>query len=232
MSKISFIILLLCVGFGGQAQVKIGGTDGTPNGSAMFEVESNNKGILIPQIALTSATQQLQTTVANTNSLLIYNTATVVAEGLRPGYYYWKQDTVTPANSRWILMGSEATTMPKFFYMPSIVFNTTVLTPDGETWKRNLYLEYIAQFTDFEFVENTATGGVLGASPRATFKKSAGAPDNIPFLPNATDLWYYITDYDNSALSNLSITEDGILTYNVIGTGTDYSFVNIVFVVK
>lgn len=118
---------------------------------------------------------------------------------------------------------------PKFFYMPSIIFDTTVT---GTALKRNLHAEYLAQFTGMEFIPNTTTGGEVGPAPSAKFIASASAPAIIPNIPGATDLYYYVTDYDTTALANLSIDENGVLTYDVIGTGTDYSFVNIVFVVK
>ena len=48
------IILLSAVLFSAvmSAQVKIGGTDGTPNPSAMLDVEATNKGMLLPRLAL------------------------------------------------------------------------------------------------------------------------------------------------------------------------------------
>lgn len=85
------IILLSVMLFGAtttmNAQIGIGTAQ--PHQSAQLDITSSDKGLLIPRIALTSATQQLQTTVANEASLLIYNTATVALEGLTPGYYYW-----------------------------------------------------------------------------------------------------------------------------------------------
>lgn len=71
------------------AKAQVGFGTPTPDLSAEVEIQATDKGVLIPRIALTSATQQLQTTVANEASLLIYNTATVALEGLTPGYYYW-----------------------------------------------------------------------------------------------------------------------------------------------
>ncbi len=116
----------------------------------------------------------------------------------------------------------------KFFYMPSIVIDTKVVK---QGVKRNLYAEYVAQFSNKKF-EMDETGGKIVDEARTTFIKSTNAPNVIPYLPNSKDLYYYVTDYDTTALENLSIDEDGILTYDVKGTGTDYSFINIVFVIK
>ncbi|MFT7068021.1 MAG: hypothetical protein ACJAZY_000901, partial [Spirosomataceae bacterium] len=54
-------------------------------GSAMLEVNSTSKGILIPNVTLTGITDA--TTIATpAASLLVYNTATV--SDVEPGYYY------------------------------------------------------------------------------------------------------------------------------------------------
>jgi len=57
----------------------------TPDASAMLDVYSETKGILIPQISLTGVNDASPITSPAT-SLLVYNTATVT--GLTPGYYY------------------------------------------------------------------------------------------------------------------------------------------------
>ncbi len=206
------------------AQVKIGGTDGTPNANAMLEVETTNKGVLLPRVELNSITDAAPLQ-AHVRGMIVYNTKIDAAANLDLGLYQndgtqWK---------RLIAEGDEALGGVKFFYMPSIVFNTATAGPG---FKRNLYAEYKAQFTNKEFIPDPATGGSIGTAVSTTFVKSTGAPAEIPNVPAATDLYYYITDYDNTALANLSIDANGILTYDVIGTGTDYSFVNIVFVVK
>lgn len=221
MKRILLIVLLLgCAGMGLRAQVKIGGLPANPNPNvnAMFEVESTTKGFLLPRLVLTSSTS-FAPLAAHVAGMIVYNTAT--ANDVRPGLY--QND-----GTKWVKLIGENNVATKFFYMPSIVFDTSVLA-DG--LKRNLYLEYKAQFSNQEFLLDP-TGGSIGSSPRPTFVKSTNAPAVIPTLTAATDLYYYVTDYDASALGGLSIDENGILTYDVIGTGTDYSFVNVVFVIR
>ena len=66
-------------------------------GSAMLEVNSTSKGILIPNVALTGITDA--TTIASPAvSLLVYNTATV--SDVEPGYYYNSGTAVSPVWSR------------------------------------------------------------------------------------------------------------------------------------
>ncbi|MBE8720679.1 hypothetical protein [Sphingobacterium pedocola] len=219
MKKSIFTILMLCIGIAIQAQVKIGGTDGTPNTNAMLEVESASKGFLLPRLSLVATTNPapLQAHVAG---MIVYNTA--ATNDVTPGLY--QND-----GTKWTKLVSQDYGAVKFFYMPSIVFNTT---NSATAQKRNLYEEYKAQFTNKVFNADPVTGGTIGMDVRPTFVKSTDAPDEIPNVPAATDLYYYVTDYDHTALANLSIDANGVLTYDVIGTGTDYSFVNIVFVVK
>ena len=80
MKKILHLILIISsVSF---AQVGIGTV--TPSGS--LEIVSNNEGLIIPRIALTSTTDS--TTVQTlTVSEIIYNTASI--SDVTPGFYYW-----------------------------------------------------------------------------------------------------------------------------------------------
>lgn len=220
MKKIILLSFLLGVTV---AQAQVGFGTPTPDLSAEVEIKATDKGVLIPRIALTSTTQKLNTNVNNADALLVFNNGT----DLPQGFYYWKANFDTQnqndGTGSWIAVGSETSALPKFFYMPSIVINTSA----NGSFTRNLHAEYKAQFTGQLY---DSTNGTFHPNP--DFVKSDGAPNVIPNLPNATDLYYYITDYDKTALTNLSIDVNGILTYDVIGSGTDYSFVNIVFVVK
>jgi hypothetical protein len=62
-------------------------------GSAMLEVNSASKGILIPNVALTGITDAI-TIALPAVSLLVYNTATV--SDVEPGYYYNSGTAVSP----------------------------------------------------------------------------------------------------------------------------------------
>jgi hypothetical protein len=73
-----------------------------PDNSAMLHVKSANKGLLIPQIALTGVNDA--TTIATpATSLLVYNTTD--GSGLTPGYYY---NSGTPASPVWKALISTA----------------------------------------------------------------------------------------------------------------------------
>ena len=67
------------------AQVGIGTS--MPNPSAQLEIVSNDKGILIPKVALTSSVDPSTIANGNVEGLLIFNTASV--SDVVPGFYYW-----------------------------------------------------------------------------------------------------------------------------------------------
>ncbi|NLY22518.1 MAG: hypothetical protein GX048_04265, partial [Bacteroidales bacterium] len=89
MKKLVIILSLLISLLMGnilKAQVGIGTSLFTPDASAELEIQSTNKGLLIPRVALTSTSSASPITSPAT-SLLIYNTATT--GDVTPGYYYW-----------------------------------------------------------------------------------------------------------------------------------------------
>jgi hypothetical protein len=63
----------------------VGTNPGTINANSMLEVESTNKGLLLPRLALTS-TAAFAPLSAHVAGMAIYNTATV--NDVTPGYYY------------------------------------------------------------------------------------------------------------------------------------------------
>lgn len=72
-----------------QAQIKIGTNPTTINSSALFEVESADKGILLPRLALQSAELSAPLS-AHVAGMIVYNTATAGtgANALEPGFHY------------------------------------------------------------------------------------------------------------------------------------------------
>ena len=84
---LSFV--LLCSLYFSQ-NVAINGSGALPDASAMLDIAANDKGLLVPRIALTAANVAAPI-VSPTVSLLVYNTATagVSPNNVIPGYYYW-----------------------------------------------------------------------------------------------------------------------------------------------
>lgn len=205
MKKILFTILMAATSISFSnlyAQVTIGGNT-EPNSNAVLDLISNsNKGLLLPRVALT-ATNNPAPTSAHTAGMTVYNTATTsVNNGYDVSPGFYYND-----GTKWVQLPLGYT---KWFYMPSVTFDTST-TGTGRT--KDLYSLYYSQF-------------------HAPSVKSTGAPTSVPFIPAATDMYYYITSYDNTVFANISINASGVMTYDVIGTATACSFINITFVLK
>lgn len=98
----------------------------------------------------------------------------------------------------------------RIFYPPALVI-------DASSTGSGLTLDLHQQYID-----------LFGAPAVA----SSGAPSVIPTYAE-TELYYYVTDYDNTIFSNLSISAAGVLTYDIDAVPTDNCAVlNVVFVVK
>lgn len=272
MRNIILTITLAFLGLAAMAQTGIGVPN--PNSSAQLHIQASDKGVLIPQVALTDLTDDLSITEGNVNSLLVYNTTTDVIKEMSPGYYYW-QDTAwqrlmpkgdiyanvnydgdnfyyTDTNgdevlieiNQWIqdsqliyeVVGADdyiivtnevdatnsnltifkvdiKAAMPKFFYMPTILFDTS----NQGVHTKDLHTEYLNQFT---------------GQNASTFIKNNDAPAEIPHIPTADKLHYYITSFDENVIENVSITDLGIMEYNVINNAGPYSYITVIFVVK
>ncbi len=79
----------------------IGVNNSTPNSSAILDITATNKGVRLPNVALTSTTDA--TTIATpATSLLIYNTATagISPNNITPGFYYNSNTSVSPIWTR------------------------------------------------------------------------------------------------------------------------------------
>lgn len=91
MKKIYLFITVFILALNTFSQnVAINATGAAPNASAMLDVSATNRGILIPNVALT-ATNAAGPIASPATSLLVYNTATAGTppNNVTPGYYYW-----------------------------------------------------------------------------------------------------------------------------------------------
>jgi|GEM_PF-995771 len=119
MKKIylSFTLLVMFCNAVLSQNVGVNTTGAAPDASAMLDVSSANKGLLVPRVALTATNVATPVTTPAT-SLLVYNTATAgtAPNNVVPGYYYWTGTAWTPfmvssgPNSGWLLSGNVGTT--------------------------------------------------------------------------------------------------------------------------
>ncbi|WP_337966151.1 hypothetical protein [uncultured Flavobacterium sp.] len=93
-NKLLPLFVVLGLGsFSAYSQVGIGTNN--PDPSAQLHIQAANRGVLIPNVKLTSTT--VAAPINNpAQSLLVFNTETV--SDVTPGYYYWY-------NNKWNRMG-------------------------------------------------------------------------------------------------------------------------------
>ncbi|MEK6509095.1 hypothetical protein [Myroides sp. C4067] len=210
MKKIYLSIAISFLATAGFAQTKIGvvgKSNPDVNSNAILELEAENKGLLLPRVALTETTKA-DPLSAHVSGMTVYNTATVA--DVVPGFYY-------NDGSKWQQMVTTDNKAVKFFYMPSIVFDTSVITDPATEKEVNLYQEYVDQF---------------GMKDKKRTFKNNSAPESIPYFLNSNQLDYYVTDYDPAVFEILGISDDGIMKYRILSNGTPTSIMNIVFSVK
>jgi hypothetical protein len=138
--------------------VAINSDGSSPNASAALDLQSSNKGLLIPQISLSSMTDGTTITSPAT-SLLIYNTNTSTSTTRGVGYYYNAGTSVAPS---WTKL---------------VVTNDTVvksITPNGDVIKLERFPMGEMSMTGNTTVTNisSANGWVKAAG---TTTLSAGA---------------------------------------------------------
>ncbi len=119
------------------------------------------------------------------------------------------QNSGTPASPAWVCLSGKDT-QSSSFYMPSIAIDASAEVT-GQTL--DLYAEYKKQF-------NTPT------------KVSMGAPASIPYFTVATNLYYYVTFFDDTVLKINSLNASGVMNYDIIKEADYATFMNVVFVVK
>jgi hypothetical protein len=86
--------------------IAINNSGNNPAASAMLDIQSSDKGLLIPQVNLTSLSDAV-TIAAPANSLLVYNTNPALPEG--KGYYYNAGSSTVPS---WTRLASGAAWKP------------------------------------------------------------------------------------------------------------------------
>ncbi|WP_157491531.1 beta strand repeat-containing protein [Maribacter thermophilus] len=104
---------------------------------------------------------------------------------------------------------------PDIFYPPSIEVDVATV---GTGRSIDLHAEYVSQYGS-----PMVRSDVGGANE---------APAAIPTYA-ANELYYYVTYYDATVFANVQVNANGIMTYDVIATPTDYNtLINVVFVAK
>lgn len=149
----------------------------------------------------------------------------------KPAFKGAAADKVVVADADGVLKTVERKKVaPQFFYMPAVIFNTKTT---GTNLKRDLYQDYVNQFTTTRGTAYNIAHGANGGS--LPYDGGVIGSTNAPAIMDVfgkRELHYYVTYYDKNVFANISIDEDGVLKYDIIGTATPASYMNIVFVIK
>lgn len=85
----------------------------TPNASAKLHIVDANRGLLIPNVALTNVTNGLTPVASPATGLLVWNTNAAVTGGAGTGYYYWDGTQwvrlLTTPSTDWSILGNTGT---------------------------------------------------------------------------------------------------------------------------
>lgn len=198
------------------AQVTIGAGE-APDSDALLDLKeqsdnSSTKGLLLPRVALSSTT--LATPMSqHVSGMTVYNTQTT--GDVTPGYYY-------NDGSKWLkLLAGESSLMPRFFHMPSAVLPTDTSDSAYDSGTQNFVVDLYQIYKEQFGLENLISSS---KNPIAT---------TLPVL-ESSGLECFVTYYDNSVFQNVSLSDAGVLTYQVFSeiTTSDKTFMNIVFKVK
>lgn len=165
VNKNRFIALLFifCVNYS-FSQVKIGNNPTIISSKAILEMESTNKGVLIPRIELTGTNNIAPFSSLSTTdeSLLIYNTATTGSgtTAVIPGFYYWN-------GSIWVLLGSDRN-----------IYNTNGTLTDNREIKKENYSLTISGTGNT--IINGGLVGIETTTPKATLDVGGTAAMKVP----------------------------------------------------
>ncbi|MDR1402634.1 MAG: hypothetical protein LBJ60_02880 [Tannerellaceae bacterium] len=153
----------------GSAQIHIGSQD-PPHSSAALEISSDNKGVLLPEVALTSVSDIA--VIENNNpvdGLLVYNTKEDAPKGLYKGLYAWSN-----MKKRWEQIVSKRTfdnMLQSFYALEQLSFAANDVSGQAVASYVNIPFKFNSQ----QISENSGncfdTGNNCFVVPKAGFYK-------------------------------------------------------------
>ena len=188
--KTLFLAIAILASYTLTAQVAVATDGSSADGSAMLEVKSTDKGMLIPRVALTGTTD-VTTISSPAVSLMVYNTAT--AGDVTPGFYYWN-------GTAWEAIGGSGPTTYSVgdFAQGGIVFWV------DETGQHGLVCAKVDQSADIRWYAGTY--GVTRATGDGPF---SGELNTSIIISSQVSIGDNGNDYAAQICNDLQITEGG-----------------------
>lgn len=230
MKKITLMAALLGSAYFANAQVGIGTPN--PSKSSMLHIEAEDKGVVIPNVNLTSTNVYAPIGGdTETRSLLVYNINTAgdtSTTAVTPGFYYWE-------NSVWQRITTKAE-------LDAAVGNVTNLQNNISEIKKLLQTVYPANNLDsptstsgssfgggliYQPTADTATGSHVGYvyfdSATSTYKTqfitldSLGFTESKTYIKTINNKQYFVSEGFKGDSSTITGTEPGVYLIDVVG---------------
>jgi hypothetical protein len=177
MKKLIPILSIFFLAISGIAKAQVGIGTITPEMSSILDIQSNDKGILLPRLS----TAERNLIISPANGLLIYNTTTSNFNFYEDGWKYFLTDIVLPANGGTGIANDNAATLTLSGGFPSTITTTssTIITlPTSGT----LYGTAAESITSTQLLNSLADKTGIGS---AVFSESPTIT-GVPLAPTAT----------------------------------------------
>ncbi|HVT62753.1 MAG TPA: hypothetical protein VHD33_04610 [Legionellaceae bacterium] len=110
------LCICILVHLSAKCQVKIGDNATTINSASLLELETTNKGFVLPRVSLSSTSSSSPLPAGLLTATVVYNTNSGITGGSGTGIYYWDgsewnfiTNTSTTASNYWSLTGNSGT---------------------------------------------------------------------------------------------------------------------------
>jgi hypothetical protein len=107
--KINCCLAFILFVFNSYAQIKIGDNPNTINSNSLLEMESTNKGLLAPRIALNDVNAVSPLTAPVPSGMIVYSSGGSITDG----FYFWN-------GSKWLAVQSSADTRSNYVLVKSV----------------------------------------------------------------------------------------------------------------
>jgi hypothetical protein len=204
------MVLFFLLAFKGNAQQKIGKNLTVINPDAVLELESINKGFLLPRVALTSSTAVAPLT-AHVAGMTVFNTAT--AGDVTPGYYY-------NDGSKWIKLGSgpsDATTTTNGIVRLAGDLSGTAVAPAVANLAINTAKLADNAVTSAKIVDGTIATADLSDGAITAAKLNAMSATSGQVLKYNGTVWAPAADAGLTTTTVSNVISSGALTTTVNG---------------
>ena len=200
--KNTLLFIALFAPFLMQAQVKIGNNPTSVNSNSLLELETTNKGLLMPRLALV-ATNDPSPLAAFVAGMTVYNTASAgtAPNTVYPGFYY-------SDGTQWVLL----TNYWSFAPGANAIYNNTGTRVGINTATPTAQLDVVATGADIagRFTSNTGAALITKSSTGEALHAESNTNHAIVAQTNYANGVYATSLYSN-AIKGYSIYSDGIL---------------------